>query len=976
MNEAKLILDNGVIFYGKSFGFEGETSGEVVFSTAMTGYPESLTDPSYAGQILVMTYPLAGNYGVPSTEIADNGLPLFMESERIHVKALIVADYSNEYSHWNAQSSLASWLKKEKIPALTGIDTRRLTKIIREHGVMKGRIEINSQLIINNSQLTINNPQLDTKEDYGSVNWVEKVSCKEVITYKPNCQLSARPKGTLLQSGATKRTVNCQLKKVVLVDCGVKANIIRCLLRRGVEVVRVPWDYDFNELEFDGLFLANGPGDPERCDVAVQHIRKFLNNEQVRPCMGICLGNQLLARAAGAKTYKLKYGHRSHNQPVQQVGTTKCFITSQNHGYAVDDNSLPEDWEPLFVNMNDGSNEGIRHKTNPWFSAQFHPEACSGPTDTEWMFDEFVKLLEASEETSPLTSQLSPITSQLSPLIKKVLLLGSGALKIGQAGEFDYSGSQALKALKEEGIKTILVNPNIATVQTSSGIADKVYFQPVQADFVERIIAKERPDGILLSFGGQTALNCGVELFQRGVLSKYNVQVMGTPVQAIIDTEDRDLFVKRLDEIDVKTIQSEACNTIEEVKQAAKDLGYPVILRAAYALGGLGSGFCDNEEQLLKQAEEAFSFSPQILVEKSLKGWKEIEYEVVRDKYDNCITVCNMENLDPLGIHTGESIVVAPSQTLSNSEYHKLRAIAIKIIRHIGIVGECNVQYALDPNSEDYRVIEVNARLSRSSALASKATGYPLAFVAAKLGLGYGLFDLKNSVTKTTTAFFEPALDYVVCKIPRWDLTKFQGVSHQLGSSMKSVGEVMAIGRTFEETIQKGLRMIGQGMHGFVDNHELKVKDIAAELHSPTDTRIFAVAKALQMGYTIDQIHTLTMIDCWFLQKLKHIVDIDHALQEHSNLSELNQFLPYSEMMEFVEEEDFLTLLYDAKVYGFSDFQIARALGFETYLNMEKAGLLIRKWRKEFSILPRVNQIDTLAAEYPAQTNYLYLSYT
>lgn len=451
---------------------------------------------------------------------------------------------------------------------------------------------------------------------------------------------------------------------------------------------------------------------------------------------------------------------------------------------------------------------------------------------------------------------------------------------------------------------------------------------------------------------------------------------MGTPVQAIIDTEDRDLFVKRLDEIDVKTIQSEACNTIEEVKQAAKDLGYPVILRAAYALGGLGSGFCDNEEQLLKQAEEAFSFSPQILVEKSLKGWKEIEYEVVRDKYDNCITVCNMENLDPLGIHTGESIVVAPSQTLSNSEYHKLRAIAIKIIRHIGIVGECNVQYALDPNSEDYRVIEVNARLSRSSALASKATGYPLAFVAAKLGLGYGLFDLKNSVTKTTTAFFEPALDYVVCKIPRWDLTKFQGVSHQLGSSMKSVGEVMAIGRTFEETIQKGLRMIGQGMHGFVDNHELKVKDIAAELHSPTDTRIFAVAKALQMGYTIDQIHTLTMIDRWFLQKLKHIVDIDHALQEHSNLSELNQFLPYSEMMEFVEEEDFLTLLYDAKVYGFSDFQIARALGFETYLNMEKAGLLIRKWRKEFSILPRVNQIDTLAAEYPAQTNYLYLSYT
>ena len=465
--------------------------------------------------------------------------------------------------------------------------------------------------------------------------------------------------------------------------------------------------------------------------------------------MGICLGNQLLARAAGAKTYKLKYGHRSHNQPVRRVGTTQCFITSQNHGYAVDDKTLPADWEPLFVNMNDGSNEGIRHKTNPWMSAQFHPEACSGPLDTEWMFDEFVSMLEGrgkrEENHSQLSARLcrlaSPRTfnSQLST-IKKVLLLGSGALKIGQAGEFDYSGAQALKALKEEGIHSILINPNIATVQTSKGVADTVYFQPVKAEFVERIIEKERPDGILLSFGGQTALNCGVELYEKGVLEKYGVKVLGTPVQAIIDTEDRDLFVKRLDEIGVKTIKSEACSTVEEVQKAAHELGFPVILRAAYALGGLGSGFCDNEEELLAQAEEAFSFSPQVLVEKSLKGWKEIEYEVVRDRFDNCITVCNMENFDPLGIHTGESIVVAPSQTLTNSEYHKLRALAIKIIRHIGIVGECNVQYALDPNSEDYRVIEVNARLSRSSALASKATGYPLAFVAAKLGLGYGLF--------------------------------------------------------------------------------------------------------------------------------------------------------------------------------------------------------------------------------------------
>ena len=559
--------------------------------------------------------------------------------------------------------------------------------------------------------------------------------------------------------------------------------------------------------------------------------------------------------------------------------------------------------------------------------------------------------------------------------IKKVLLLGSGALKIGQAGEFDYSGAQALKALKEEGIHSVLINPNIATVQTSKGVADTVYFQPVKAEFVERVIEKERPDGILLSFGGQTALNCGVELYEKGVLEKYGVEVLGTPVQAIIDTEDRDLFVKRLDEIGVKTIKSEACSTVEEVQKAAHELGFPVILRAAYALGGLGSGFCDNEEELLAQAEEAFSFSPQVLVEKSLKGWKEIEYEVVRDKYDNCITVCNMENFDPLGIHTGESIVVAPSQTLTNSEDHKLRALAIKIIRHIGIVGECNVQYALDPNSEDYRVIEVNARLSRSSALASKATGYPLAFVAAKLGLGYGLFDLKNSVTKTTSAFFEPALDYVVVKIPRWDLTKFQGVKRQLGSSMKSVGEVMAVGRTFEEALQKGLRMIGQGMHGFVENHEIKIPDIEKSLHEPTDMRVFVVSKALKIGYTIEQIHQLTMIDRWFLQKLKHIVDIDQQLKEYTHLSEVSEFMEPSEFKEYLQSPEVALLLRAAKVYGFSDFQIARAIGLENRMKMEQAGLTIRKWRKMLGLVPTVNQIDTLAAEYPAQTNYLYLSY-
>ncbi len=543
--------------------------------------------------------------------------------------------------------------------------------------------------------------------------------------------------------------------------------------------------------------------------------------------------------------------------------------------------------------------------------------------------------------------------------IKKVLLLGSGALKIGEAGEFDYSGSQALKALREEGIKSVLINPNIATVQTSEGVADQIYFLPVTPYFVEKVIEKERPQGILLAFGGQTALNCGVELYKSGVLEKYGVKVLGTPVQAIIDTEDRELFVEKLDEIDVKTIKSQACENIEDARKAAKELGYPVIIRAAYALGGLGSGFCDNEEELDRIAEKAFAFSPQVLVEKSLKGWKEIEYEVVRDRYDNCITVCNMENFDPLGIHTGESIVIAPSQTLTNSEYHKLRALSIKIIRHIGIVGECNVQYAFDPQSEDYRVIEVNARLSRSSALASKATGYPLAFVAAKLGLGYGLFELKNSVTKTTSAFFEPALDYVVCKIPRWDLGKFRGVDRELGSSMKSVGEVMAIGRTFEEAIQKGLRMIGQGMHGFIENKELVIEDIDKALKEPTDKRIFIIAKAMAQGYTIDQIHDLTKIDKWFLQKLKNIYDIDSRLHQCANINVL--------------EAD---LLREAKIYGFTDFQVARALGMEQEMDLEDATLAVRAKRKQMGILPVVKQIDTLAAEYPAQTNYLYLTYS
>ena len=558
--------------------------------------------------------------------------------------------------------------------------------------------------------------------------------------------------------------------------------------------------------------------------------------------------------------------------------------------------------------------------------------------------------------------------------IKKVLLLGSGALKIGEAGEFDYSGSQALKALKEEGIETILINPNIATVQTSEGVADQIYFLPVTPYFVEKVIQKEKPEGIMLAFGGQTALNCGVALYREGTLEKYNVKVLGTPVQAIIDTEDRELFVEKLNQIDVKTIKSEAVENAEDARRAARELGYPVIVRAAYALGGLGSGFCDNEEELDVLVEKAFAFSPQVLVEKSLRGWKEVEYEVVRDRFDNCITVCNMENFDPLGIHTGESIVIAPSQTLTNKEYHKLRELAIRIIRHIGIVGECNVQYAFDPESEDYRVIEVNARLSRSSALASKATGYPLAFVAAKLGLGYGLFDLKNSVTKTTSAFFEPALDYVVCKIPRWDLGKFHGVDKELGSSMKSVGEVMAIGRTFEEAIQKGLRMIGQGMHGFVENKELVIADIDKALREPTDKRIFVISKAFRAGYTIDQVHDLTKIDKWFLQKLMNIMRTSEELRQltvdSGQLAVKDAAAFFNSQLSNLSPQ----LLRKAKVQGFSDFQIARGIGFQG--DMEDGILYVRNYRKSVGILPVVKQIDTLAAEYPAQTNYLYLTYS
>ncbi|PLX03154.1 MAG: carbamoyl phosphate synthase large subunit, partial [Marinilabiliales bacterium] len=897
--KARLILENGQEFEGFSFGSETATSGEIVFNTAMTGYPESLSDPSYKGQILVLTYPSIGNYGVPGKESEDQMLKNF-ESDNIHINALIISDYSEKHHHWNASGSLADWLKSENIPALFGIDTRMLTKIIREKGSMLAKIVFDEDIDF---------------VDPNKLNLVDLVSTKEKIVY-----------------GNGKH-------KILLIDCGVKSNIIRYLLKYDTTVVRVPWDYDFSQEEYDGLFISNGPGDPTMCSPTIKNLKTAINED--KPMFGICLGHQLIALASGAKTYKLKFGHRSHNQPVLQYGSNNAYLSSQNHGFAVENESITGDWEIFFVNLNDGSNEGLKHKKKAIFTTQFHPEASSGPTDTAFLFEDFINSVKQFKNDKNFDfSQRNhkkqtayPLGEKLGEEIKSVLILGSGALKIGEAGEFDYSGSQALKALKEEGIKTILINPNIATVQTSEEFADEIYFLPVTPYFVEKIIQKEKPDGVMLAFGGQTALNCGVELFSNGIFEKYNLKVLGTPVSAIMETEDRERFAEKLHSINIDTPKSIAVTSVNDAMTAAKTIGFPLIVRAAFTLGGQGSGFCDNEDELEKLCSKAFSYSKQILVEESLKGWKEVEYEVVRDRFDNCITVCNMENFDPLGIHTGESIVIAPSQTLSNREYHKLRRLSIEIVRSIGIVGECNVQYALDPHSEDYRVIEVNARLSRSSALASKATGYPLAFVAAKLGLGYGLHQLKNSVTKTTTAFFEPALDYMVCKIPRWDLKKFIGVSSEIGSSMKSVGEIMAIGRSFEEVIQKGLRMIGLGMHGFLGNKEYEVKDIENELSKPTDKRIFVIAEAFRQGWTVQEIFDKTKIDIWFLEKLKNIQDTFEELSSLKNISDLKS-----------------DLLLKSKKQGFSDFQLARIFfDNETFGQDDTEILKIRDLRKKMN---------------------------
>ncbi|CAO1412131.1 unnamed protein product [Diamesa hyperborea] len=922
LNSCCLVLQDGTVMSGESFGSNMGVDGEVVFQTGMVGYAESMTDPSYHGQILVLTYPLIGNYGIPDEELDDNKISKHFESNnKIWVSALVVGELCETPSHWRQKYKLSEWMKKHNIPGISGIDTRALTKLIRDNGTVLGKII---------QQQSGPFPSLQFN-DQNERNLVNEVSVKKTITYNA--------------SGSP---------RICVVDCGLKLNQLRCFIKRGARVDVVPWDHELNCKDFDGLFLSNGPGDPVMCQKTVKNIQNVLNSSNVKPIFGICLGHQLLSTAIGCKTYKLKYGNRGHNLPCIHHGTNRCFMTSQNHGFAVDVDKINPEWEPLFTNANDQSNEGIIHKEKPFFSVQFHPEHTAGPEDLEVLFDLFLESVNDHKNNSNSLSIKNRITKKLMyvPKIpldltrpKKVLILGSGGLSIGQAGEFDYSGSQAIKALQEEKIQTVLINPNIATVQTSKGLADKVYFLPLTPEYVTQVIKAERPSGILLTFGGQTALNCGVELERAGVFKKYNINILGTQISSIIATEDRQLFAERVAEIGEKVAPSAAVYSVAEALVAANKIGFPVMARAAFSLGGLGSGFACNEDELKVLAHQALAHSNQLIIDKSLKGWKEVEYEVVRDAYDNCITVCNMENLDPLGIHTGESIVVAPSQTLSNREYNILRTTAIKVIRHFGIVGECNIQYALNPYSEEYFIIEVNARLSRSSALASKATGYPLAYVAAKLSLGIALPNIKNSVTGVTTACFEPSLDYCVVKIPRWDLSKFIRVSKNIGSSMKSVGEVMAIGRKFEEAFQKALRMVDESINGFDPNIKPVNDD---ELSTPTDKRMFVLAAALKAGYTVDKLYDLTKIDRWFLDKMKNIIDLTLELET------LDCKLP-------------VELLRTAKKMGFSDKQIA------TFIKSSE--LAVRKQRRENKIISFVKQIDTVAGEWPASTNYLYLTY-
>uniref|UniRef100_A0A8C5INY5 Carbamoyl phosphate synthase arginine-specific large chain n=1 Tax=Junco hyemalis TaxID=40217 RepID=A0A8C5INY5_JUNHY len=904
---------------GYSFGYPCSTAGEVVFNTGLSGYTEALTDPSYKGQILTLANPIAGNGGVPDTAALDEmGLRRFLESDGIKVSGLLVQDYSNEYSHWQATRSLGEWLQEEKVPALYGIDTRMLSKLIRDKGTLLGKIEFEGQPV--------------EFVDPNKQNLIAEVSTKEVKIYGRGNPI-----------------------KVVAVDCGLKHNVIRLLVKRGAEVHLVPWDHDFTGMDYDGLIISGGPGDPMKAQEVIQNVRKVLESNRPEPLFGISMGHLITGIAAGATSYKMQMANRGQNQPVLNAVSGQAVITAQNHGYAIDGSSLPPGWKPLFVNANDQTNEGIMHESRSIFTVQFYPDANPGPRDTEFLFDSFISLVKRGKGTTiPSVLPKAGVTASRVE-VSKVLILGSGGLSIGQAGEFDYSGSQAVKALKEENVKIVLMNPNIASVQTNeTGLkqADAVYFLPITPQFVIEVIKAEHPDGIILGMGGQTALNCGVELFKQGVLQQYGVKVLGTSVESIMATEDRKLFSDKLTELNEKIAPSLAVESVEDALKAAEKICYPVMIRSAYALGGLGSGICPDEESLLDLGTKAFAMTNQILVEKSVVGWKEIEYEVVRDAADNCIAVCNMENIDAMGVHTGDSVVVAPSQTLNNEEFQMLRDRAIKVVRHLGIVGECNIQFALHPISLEYYIIEVNARLSRSSALASKATGYPLAFIAAKVALGIPLPEIKNVVTGKTSACCEPSLDYVVTKIPRWDLDRFQHTSNRIGSSMKSVGEVMAIGRTFEESFQKALRMCHPSVDGFVSQLPMNkawpaTVDLQKELSEPSSTRIYAIAKALEDEVPVDVIHQLTAIDKWFLYKMRSIANMEKILKDKT-----------------IPEET----LRRAKQMGFSDKQIGKCLRLTE--------VQCRELRLRKDVVPWVKQIDTLAAEYPAVTNYLYVTYS
>jgi carbamoyl-phosphate synthase / aspartate carbamoyltransferase / dihydroorotase len=944
-----LELNTGQKFTGKSFGTEitNHIISEIVFQTGMVGYPESLTDPSYLNQILVLTYPLIGNYGIGESEYDEYGIDKFFESNNIHIKALIVGEYNPKYSHWKGKRSLGEWLKEKNIIGISGIDTRELVKIIRENQDIIAKISTN--LNKNNSSDKLNNISIE------DIN-------KEISS--TNVFLKMNPPGKIFNGDKIIINENPNLLNILVIDCGIKNSQLRALLKRNIQLTVVDLNYNFiNEVfnnKYNGIFISNGPGNPIHSTNVISQLKQIFTRNHSIPIFGICYGHQLIGLAGGFNVEKMKYGNRGHNIPCNLVGTEKCYITSQNHGYEVllKNNNVYDNllnWKELFVNCNDGSNEGLISLNKPIFSVQFHPEARAGPTDTTFLFDIFIDRCKSEFSINDrINSRVKEsikdsveYVNNIKNKISKILILGSGGLSIGQAGEFDYSGSQAIKAFKEENIEVILINPNIATIQTSKGLADKIYYLPVTSEYVKQVIDKEKPDGISLSFGGQTALNCGVDLYQKGYLE--DIKILGSSLQTVMDAEDRERFKNILEEIGEHTAPSKIANNMGEALEFSKEIGFPLLIRSSFALGGLSSGFANNKEELINLLTVGFKHCSHVIMDKSLKGWKELEYEIVRDSYDNCISVCNMENIDPLGIHTGESIVVAPSQTLTDKEYNCLRRVAFKVIRRLGIIGECNIQYALDPESSKYYIIEVNPRLSRSSALASKATGYPLAYIAAKLSLGYSLLEIKNSITRLT-ACYEPSLDYCVIKVPRWDLRKFPMVNDKLGSSMKSVGEVMSISRSFEEALQKALRMANENILGFYGTDK-NWKSTEDELKNPNQDRINKIANSFYSNqYDVDKMYELTKIDKWYLKKMWKIIEMQKELER-------------------IDVNDSITkdLLYRAKRIGFSDYQISKMI--------KKTEIYVRNFRESFLIKPVVKQLDTVAAEYPCYTNYLYLTY-